>query len=401
MTNLPETELDVTSAPFAGLQDFFGFVPSLFRAQALLPRVIEAEVGIVHAILLNHQALSRNQKLSILLAVAAAHRNTYCVTACYGMLLHLLGVTERQRDEIIDTRQADQPVSDTTLINFALKLAANAPRLLGRDIIALREHGFKDEAILEAILVTALSNLFCTLSIGLDPTPDFEIRAIPNQNTSISNERLYVNNISGPYLRQAELNPARFPPFAFLLQRFGFIPNIFRAQTLRPDVIEAETDLVRTVLVPERFLSHAQKECIFLVGLATSLSTGCVATHRTTLRATELSAEKPEQIAVDHHGTDLSAANKALLDFTLKLSVRPSEFRRDDINNLRHHGFVERQILEAVVATALNSFLIHCNWVSARPRTLKPSAYLGRGIRIFPSTARILPATNQLTLTPR
>jgi hypothetical protein len=50
----------------------------------------------------------------------------------------------------------------------------------------------------------------------------------------------YVGETGGPYLRAVERNPESFPPFAIFLERFGFIPNLFRAQTVRPDVLEAE-----------------------------------------------------------------------------------------------------------------------------------------------------------------
>ena len=354
MANFPEMELDGTLASFAGLQELFGFVPNLFRVQALLPRVIEAEAGMARAIL-HEKTLSRKEKLVILLAVAAAHRNTHCATTCHG-ILRSLGVADRQLEELIDSGQVDQLVPDTALLDFALKLATNARWFSGRDIVALRARGFQDEAILEVVLIAALSRFFCTLSIGLGPAPDFEPRTLPRQNTSLPEERSYLDDIPRPYLRQVELSPARFPPFAFFLEWFGFVPNLFRAQTLRPDVIAAEAGLVRTVLVPNSFLSRVQKECIFLVGSAANLNTSCVAIHCEALRAQGVLLEESEQIALNHHQTDLSETNKALLDFTRKLAVRPSEFHSDDINNLRRHGFTEGHILEAVVATALNNF---------------------------------------------
>jgi RNA polymerase sigma-70 factor, ECF subfamily len=352
-----ELEVDLTLAPFAGLQGLFGFIPNLFRAQILLPRVVEAEAGIARSLLLEERALSRKQKLFILLGVAAAYRNAYCVTA-YHRMLHSSGVAERQLDQIIiGSRQADLSVSDTALVDFALKLATNAPWLSGRDIAALRGHAFVDQAILEAILVTALSNFFCTLSIGLSPAADFEPRAISGSGNSLQpDERSYVGGISGPYLRSLELSPGSFPPFAFFLERFGFIPNMFRAQALRPDVIEAEAELVRKVLEPEDLLSHFQKECILLVASAANLNTYCVAVHCEMLRAMRVSMEESDQIAMDHHQTELTEANKALLDFVRKLAVQPSGFCCEDVDKLRMHDFTEEHILEAIAVTALNNF---------------------------------------------
>jgi hypothetical protein len=131
----------------------------------------------------------------------------------------------RQLDRIVfDSHRAGLSTLDTALIDFALKLAADAPSVSGKDIEALREHGFADKAILEAILATALSNFLSTLSVGLGASPDVEPLAIPAGHRAPTKERAYVGSTAGPYLRTVELSPDTFPPFAFFLKRFGFIP---------------------------------------------------------------------------------------------------------------------------------------------------------------------------------
>jgi RNA polymerase sigma-70 factor (ECF subfamily) len=358
MSYLREVELDAAFPAFACLQELFGFVPNVFRAQTLLPRTIEAGAGIASAVLLQDRALSRTRKESIMLAVAAANRNTYCA-AEHHQALRSLGVPDHQLHQILmDHHQAALSPPDTALLDFALKLARYSAWLSAEDINALRGSGFNDESILEAILVTALINFLCTLSVGLGPPPDFDPPAIRrSSNTSPQDARSYVGGTCGPYLRAVELRPQDFPPFAFFLERFGSIPNLFRAQTLRPDAIAAEAGAFRNVLIPEDILSHVQKECILLVVSAANLNTYCVAAHCEMLRAMGVSMEESDQIAVDHHQADLSEANKALLDFALKLAVRPLEFGREEIDRLLTSGFTEEHILEAVVVTAFNNFI--------------------------------------------
>ena len=357
MSYLREVDINATFPPFAPLQEIFGTEPKLFRAQTLLPRLIEAEAGIAATVLLNERILSRIQKEFIMLTVAAAYRNSYCLIE-HHQKLRSLGVTERDLDQIVsDHHQAGLSLPDTALLDFALKLTVLAPWLSDKDIALVRDHGFADESILEAILVTALADFLCTLSTGLGPSPNFEPRLIPGSaNVSPPDPGSYVGGIAGPYLRTVELSPESFPPFAFFLQRFGFIPSLFLAQTLWPEVIAAEADAVRKVLMPEDNLSHLQKECILLVGSAANLNTYCVAAHCEMLRTMGLSMEAADQIAVDHHQAELSEADKGLLDFVLRLTARPSEFRREDIELLRRHGFTEEQVLEAIAVTALNKF---------------------------------------------
>ena len=255
---------------------------------------------------------------------------------------------------IITEPELSQP--DTALLDFVLKLAKRAPWVSAEDIAVVREHGFTDESILEAILVTALTNLLCTMSAGLGPSPDFDLPAIPWASvTSPPDTGSYIGGNSGPHLGSVELGPEGFPPG--ILERFGHIPNIFRAQTLTPDLIQAEVDAFSNVLQPEDALSHLQKECILLVGSAANLNTYCVAAHSEMLRLIGgLSIEDSDQIAVDHHQADLSKADKTLLDFVLKLTARPSDIGQDDIDSLRRDDFTEEQILETVAVTALNNF---------------------------------------------
>jgi RNA polymerase sigma-70 factor (ECF subfamily) len=100
-----------------------------------------------------------------------------------------------------------------------------------------------------------------------------------------------------------------------------------------------------------------QKECILLVGSAVNLNTYCVAAHCEVLRLFGVSTEESDQIAVDHRQANLSAADKTLLDFVVKLTARSWEVGRKDIDSLRDARFSEEQILETVAVAGLNNFL--------------------------------------------
>jgi RNA polymerase sigma-70 factor (ECF subfamily) len=358
---LPEVELGETFWPFTFFRENFGFVPNLFRAQTLLPRVIEAEAKIADAILLKERALSRRIKECILLAVSAAHRNNYCVTA-HCEMLRALGVADRKlRLMTIDHRRAGLSGPDVALLDFGLKLSHQPTRVSRQDIDALRQHGFSDEAILEAILTAAFTDFVCTLSEGLDAVPDFRPRKLASKRIPLrSNVRARAAHGHGapkPYLRAVELSPETFAPFALFREAFGFVPNIFRAQTLRPDILEAEAEVVRTVLLTTDVLPRVQKEYILLVVSAANLNTYCVAVHCEMLRGLGIPEDESDQIAVDHRQAGLSAANTALLDFALKLSQRAIEVDRGDIEGLRRHGFTDEQILESIVMTGLTRYL--------------------------------------------
>jgi RNA polymerase sigma-70 factor (ECF subfamily) len=360
---LPEIDLGERFVPFALFRESFGFVPSLFRAQTLLPGVIEAEARVAGAVLLKPGALTRLQKEAILLAGAAAKNNTYCVTAHWN-LMRALGEPEVRLDQIaLDHRRAGLPPSDAALLDFSLKLSRNPTSVHRGDYEALRRQGLSDEQILEGVLVTALTEFLCTLSVGLGAIPDFEPRRLPSRTpgppkgNGRDQDAGPAREAPAPYLKAVDLGGPQFPPFALLQKRFGFIPNIFRAQTLRPDVLEAETALVDTVLLSENHLSRVQKEYVLLVISAANLNTYCVAVHCEMLHALGVPVESSDQVAVDHRRAGLSAADTALLDCALKLARRPGEFGRGDIDALRRHGFTDEQILESVAMASMTNFL--------------------------------------------
>jgi RNA polymerase sigma-70 factor (ECF subfamily) len=315
-------------------------------------------------VLLKEGGLSRTQKECLLLLIAGAKQNTYCVTAHWEML-RSLGLTARLLDEILtDHHSAGLSNADVALLDFGLKLSQR-PTWVGRkDIAGLRRHGFMDGQILEAVVVSALTDFLCALSEGLGAEPDFEPKKVaspraplPRSATGRDPNGGHAHEQATSYLRTVPLSPDTFEHFAFFREAFGFIPNIFRAQTLRPDFLEAEAQMVRTVLLTEDILPRAQKEYILLVISAANLNTYCVAVHCEMLRALGVSEEDSDQIAVDHHQAGLSAADTALLDAALKLNRHATEFAQEDIDVLRQHGFSEEQILEATAMTALTRFL--------------------------------------------
>lgn len=164
------------------------------------------------------------------------------------------------------------------------------------------------------------------------------------------------------FLREVALDENEFPPFANARSSFGFIPNFFRAQTLRPDLIEAESGLVGALLLKESALSRRQKEYVFLVCSAANLSTYCVTAHCEIVRALGIKGPEPEKIAVDHAHADIPIADKALLNFALKLNRQATKVGRGDIDALKTYGFSDEQILETVLLTGLARF---ANLVSA------------------------------------
>ena len=364
MSFLSEVQLADKFGPFVVFQEALGFIPNLLRAQTLLPRAIEAQAKLESAVRLQEGAISRVQKERIFLSIAGDRQDTYSV-AVDSKVMSSLGVPDSQIDDLLnDHHHAGLSARNLASLQFCLKLSRHARSVCSKDIETLRASGFNDESILEAVVMTALAVYRCTLSVGLGPEPDLGSRKIASTRFVPTHEGalrgLLPDNHEarrkGPYVSAPYLSPKTFAPFAIVQESHGFIPNFFRAQTLRPDLLEAELEAVGRILQPEDVLTRMQKECILLAVSAENLNSYCVAVHCNLLRGLGMPPEEGDQIAVDHHQSGLSEADMALLDFAVKLGTRASEFSSEDIVKLQKFGFTEEQILECEVVTALNNF---------------------------------------------
>jgi RNA polymerase sigma-70 factor (ECF subfamily) len=360
MSFLSESHLGDKFGPFVAFQEALGFVPNLFRAQTLLPRVIEAQAELESAGRLREGPISRLQKERILLIVAADRQDTYCVAAG-NRVLSSFGVSDCQIDDLLNNcGGASLSAADLACQQFCLKLSRDAPSVHSDDIQALRAYGFEDRSILEIVFVTALAVYRGSLSVGLGPEPDFGPRKITSRRVDSPHAVAFhelLTDSHGAAQRKGPHLPAPYlssETFSILQKSHGFIPNFFRSQTLRPGLLEAELEAVERI--PKNVLTRAQKECILLAVSAANLNSYCVAMHCDLLRGLGMSAEEGDQVAVDYRLSSLSEADRALLDFAVKLGVRFSQFSRSDIVNLRTFGFTEEQILECEVVVALNNF---------------------------------------------
>jgi len=139
------------------------------------------------------------------------------------------------------------------------------------------------------------------------------------------------------------------------------VPNFYRAQTMRPDLIDAEAQLVNAILVKEGALTRQQKEYIFLVCSAANLSTYCLSAHCEMVRMLGIEGPEPEQIALDYTAAKIPIGLKALLNFAAKLNGQPTKITKRDIDVLRTYGYNDQQIMEAVLMVGLAKF---ANFVS-------------------------------------
>lgn len=64
-----------------------------------------------------------------------------------------------------------------------------------------------------------------------------------------------------------------------------------------------------------------------------------------------------DAVTRDHGTTDLDAADRAMLDYAVKLTLTPAAVSADDIDTLRLNGFDDRGIHDICTITAYYAFV--------------------------------------------
>src|SRR5262249_49546955 len=152
--------------------------------------------------------------------------------------------------------------------------------------------------LLEAVQVTALGRFLCTLASGLGAEPDFPSRKItPRTAAGEASPGPSGFGTSGPCVSVVERDPGSFPPFAALRGSLGFVPSLFRAQSLRPETLAAETHALETIFLSGDVLSGEQKGAIVLAVSATNRNTYCFTVFGQVFQAAGLSEDAVDQLA--------------------------------------------------------------------------------------------------------
>ncbi len=323
---------------FPGLVEAYGFIPNLFLLQKELPRAVEGEQGLIRAIA-RECRLSRRLKDSLFHTVASVRGSNYC---------RALHTSPHPKDG----------EGDHALLAFAHKLAQRGPWICKHDVAGVRAAGFDDPVILETVLAVALGQMLCTLANALRPDLDEGLLAPVSTEPSGVTEPVDWVETWGPYLQPCPPLPSNSHAHAFFQEQFGFVPKLFQDQMLRPDVVEAESQALTQILIPEDQLSRIVKENIVLLISAANLNTYFVAVHSQILATLGVPPEDSNQIVENHRSAAISPREVALLDEIRKLACCPvgSETRFESAP-LREHGFSEPQILEAVAMAAMTNFL--------------------------------------------
>jgi uncharacterized peroxidase-related enzyme len=124
----------------------------------------------------------------------------------------------------------------------------------------------------------------------------------------------------------------------------GFVPNVFLALAHRPDEFRAFFAYHDALMLRESGLTKAEREMIVVAVAGANDCLYCFVAHGAILRVYAKNPLVADQVGVNYLKADISARQRAMLAFALKVAEKSSEIVDADYAALRAHGFDDEDI---------------------------------------------------------
>jgi len=133
----------------------------------------------------------------------------------------------------------------------------------------------------------------------------------------------------------------------------GFVPNVFLALAHRPAEWRAFMAYHDALLLKETgSLTKGDREMIIVATSAANQCLYCVVAHGAILRIYEKKPLVADQVAVNHRKADITARQRAMLDFAMKVCSASHTLEESDFAALREHGFSDEDAWDIGAITA-------------------------------------------------
>ncbi|KVN03996.1 alkylhydroperoxidase [Burkholderia diffusa] len=157
---------------------------------------------------------------------------------------------------------------------------------------------------------------------------------------------------------------------AAVQEKSGFIPNVFLTLAHRPDEFRAFMAYHDALMDKPGNLTKAEREMIVVATSSVNQCQYCVIAHGAILRIRAKDPLIADQVATNYRKADITARQKAMLDFAMKVSQTAYLVGEADFDMLKSHGFTEE---DAWDIAAISAFFGMSNRI-ANVTNMRPNA---------------------------
>jgi uncharacterized peroxidase-related enzyme len=157
-------------------------------------------------------------------------------------------------------------------------------------------------------------------------------------------------------LPEHELPPDIAEIYAKNNAKLGFVPNVFRAYSRRPEHFRAFMHYHDVLMRGESGLSRAEREAIVVAVSAENLCQYCVTSHGAALRILGKDPVLADQIAIDWRTAELSPRWRAMLAFASRVNEPGFAASDAEIAALHEAGFSDDDAWDIAAIAAFFGF---------------------------------------------
>jgi uncharacterized peroxidase-related enzyme len=139
-------------------------------------------------------------------------------------------------------------------------------------------------------------------------------------------------------------------------ESLGFVPNVFRAYSYRPERLSAWFAHYRQLHEPTPNLDAAERE---MIAVAVSMANGCLyclVAHGAALREALGDPILADRITLDHRRAGLDERRTAILDFAVKITEHPLDCDPKDLERLKDFGLTEEEVWDVIEIASMYNF---------------------------------------------
>jgi uncharacterized peroxidase-related enzyme len=152
-------------------------------------------------------------------------------------------------------------------------------------------------------------------------------------------------------------------------EKSGFVPNVFLALARRPEEFRAFFAYHDALMEREGGLSKAEREMIVVATSGANSCLYCVVAHGAILRVRARNPRLADQVAVNYRKAEITARQRAMLDFAMKVATASHTIADADFEALRGHGFGDDDVWDI---TGIAAFFAMSNRI-ANAFSLRPN----------------------------
>jgi uncharacterized peroxidase-related enzyme len=172
-------------------------------------------------------------------------------------------------------------------------------------------------------------------------------------------------------LPASQLSPAMAAYFQKCQDKLGFVPNVLAAYAFDTVKLEAFVALYNDLMLGASGLSKLEREMIAVAVSSQNRCYYCLTAHGAAVRQYSGNPLLGEQMVMNYRAARLNKRQRAMLDFSVKLTSSPANIEEKDREALRRAGFSERDIWDiAAVAGFFNMSNRVASATDMRPNTV-------------------------------